>query len=319
VIQHPDFESRPDPSYGGPTLGAPDADAVDALIEAEFDLERVPAAIRPRAAAAAKLFERLDALPDAAEESDLDALVDATLLRIDREEELRESSLQIETRAIARQRLRISDFVGIAAVLLLAVSIAVPLSNHVRTTRGIEACGNGQRNFGGAMEAFARDHDGLMPFNASLLPDFGGLFPTDGDYRHADHFKQLVDGGYCDDAACMGCPNHPAAGGMWSYRVPADAADRRLDLSPRRVIVGDRNPVIELVLRGRRVRLEMCSPEHDDRGQNLLHSDLSTEFARQATVTSRDGRPDNIWLPPDGQAAIGRPVSGSTDDIFLLN
>lgn len=317
MIHQPDPESeRPEQ---GPTLESKDAEAVDALLEAAFDLERVPEPLRPRAAAAAKVFARLEALPDAAGDADLDALADATLLRIEREEALRESAMRIETRSFARQRLRIADFVGVAAVLILAISIAVPLTNHVRTSRGIEACGNGLRTFGGAMSAFANDHGGLMPFNASLLPDFTGQYPTDGVYRHGDHLKSLVDEGYCDDASCMGCPNHPTSGGTWSYRVPANAEGRRLDLRPRMVVVADRNPVIELVLGGQRVRVEMCSPEHGDRGQNVLRGDGSTEFLRRATVESPDGRRDNIWLPPEGESAIGRPVSGSPDDVFLLN
>lgn len=317
MIHQPDPESeRPE---SGPTLSAEDRDAVDALVEAGFDLDRVPEAMRARAAAAAALFERLEDLPLEDEGADLDALVDATLLRIDREEALRESAMRIETRSFARQRLRIADFVGVAAVLLLAISIAVPLTSHVRTSRGIEACGNGLRTFGGAMNAFVNDHDGVLPFNASLLPDLGGLYPTDGAYRHGEHLKSLVDEGYCDDASCMGCPNHPTPGGMWSYRVPTTPETRRPDLLPRMVIVADRNPVIELVLGGQRVRVEMCSPEHGDRGQNVLRGDGSTEFLREATITSREGRRDNIWLPPEGASAIGRPVSGAADDVFLLN
>ena len=314
-----DPQHDPERPEAGPPLAPQDAEAVDALMDADFDLDRVPQGIRERAAAAARVFERLDALSAGQDDCDLDALVDATLLRIDREEALRETSLRIETRQMARQRSRIADFVAVAAVIILAISISVPLANHVRTSRGIEACGNGMRAFGGAMSAFANDHDGMMPFNASLLPDFGGMFPTNGTYRHNEHLRGLLDGGYCDDASCMGCPNHPDEGGMWSYRVPANAGERRLNLGPRMVVVGDRNPVIELVLSGQRVRLEMCSPEHGDRGQNVLHNDLSTAFLHEATVRSPGDRPDNIWLPPGGESAIGRPVGGSPDDIFLLN
>lgn len=315
MIQQPD----PDSNGTGPALSPEDAAAVDALVDAGFDLAAVPPDLRARAEAARRIFGRLDELPDAGCDADLEAISDATLLRIDREEALRESAMRIESRTVARQRLRIADLVGVAAVAILAISISVPLANHVRTSRGIEACANGMRTFGGAMSAYARDHDGATPFNASLLPDFRGLFPTDGQYRHGDHLKQLVESGYCDDASCVGCPNHPDPDGTWSYRVPAGPEDRRLDLAPHRVIVGDRNPVIELVLGGQRVRVEMCSPEHGDRGQNVLRGNGSVEFLREATVTSTSGRRDNIWLPPEGEDAIGRPVGGAADDVFLLN
>lgn len=314
-----DPRNAPEPFGIGDALSMADAEAVDALVEAEFDLERVPAGLRERAAAAARLFARLDDLPSAATDADLEALSDATLVRIDREETMRRSSLRIETHIAPRQRSRLADFVAVACVLILAISISVPLTNHVRTSRGIEACGNGLRSFGGAMASYANDHEGLMPFNASLLPNLDGLFPTSGAYHHGDHLEQVVEGGYCDGATCSGCPNHPEAGGGWSYRVPGSLQERRLDQVPRLIIVADRNPVIELVLRDQVVRLEMCSPEHGDRGQNVLRGDGSTEFLRTATVTSGDGTTDNIWLPPQGDDVIGQPVGGAANDIFLLN
>ena len=310
----------------GAALSEADAAAVDALIEAEFELDRVPDAMRSRAAAALAVFRRLEAVPAAdADDASLEALVDATLLRIDRHEESESERFsftrQQEMRGVSRARLRFSDFVGVAAIAILAVSIAIPLMSHVRTNRGIAMCGDGMRSLGGSFAAFAGDHEGNMPFAASLVPglDFGsGRFPTPNSYRHGDQLRALAEGGYCSDATCLGCPNHPTPGGTYSFRVPANAAELRLDLVPALVIVGDRNPVIELVVGGERVRVEMCSPEHDDRGQNVMRGDGSVAFLRDPRLDGRE-RPDNIWLPASGQDGLGADVATVEGDIFLLN
>jgi hypothetical protein len=309
------------------TLTEADAAAVDALIDAGFELDRVPEAMRPRAAAALAVFRRLEAVPGAdADDASVDSLVDATLLRIDRHEEEQAARLSYrehtEARSVSRARLRFADFVGVAAIAILAVSIAIPLMSHVRTSRGIAACGDGMRSLGGSFTAFANDHQGNMPFAASLVPglDFGsGRFPMSGSYRHGDQLRTLADEGYCDSAACLGCPNHPTPGGTYSFRVPASAAELRMDLVPALVIVGDRNPVIELVLGGLRVQVEMCSPEHDDRGQNVMRGDGSVVFLRDPRLKGERERPDNIWLPVAGQGGLAGEVATVEGDVFLLN
>ncbi|MGA1631567.1 MAG: hypothetical protein ACO4BU_05625 [Phycisphaerales bacterium] len=309
------------------TLTEADAAAVDALIDAGFELDRVPEAMRPRAAAALAVFRRLEAVPGAdADDASVDSLVDATLLRIDRHEEEQAARLSYrehtEARSVSRARLRFADFVGVAAIAILAVSIAIPLMSHVRTSRGIAACGDGMRSLGGSFAAFANDHQGNMPFAASLVPglDFGsGRFPMSGSYRHGDQLRTLADEGYCDSAACLGCPNHPTPGGTYSFRVPANEAELRMDLVPALVIVGDRNPVIELVLGGQRVQVEMCSPEHDDRGQNVMRGDGSVVFLRDPRLKGERERPDNIWLPVAGQGGLAGEVATVEGDVFLLN
>ncbi|MGA1044797.1 MAG: hypothetical protein ACO38V_06050 [Phycisphaerales bacterium] len=309
------------------TLTEADAAAVDALIDAGFELDRVPEAMRPRAAAALAVFRRLEAVPGAdADDASVDSLVDATLLRIDRHEEEQAARLSYrehtEARSVSRARLRFADFVGVAAIAILAVSIAIPLMSHVRTSRGIAACGDGMRSLGGSFAAFANDHQGNMPFAASLVPglDFGsGRFPMSGSYRHGDQLRTLADEGYCDSAACLGCPNHPTPGGTYSFRVPANEAELRMDLVPALVIVGDRNPVIELVLGGLRVQVEMCSPEHDDRGQNVMRGDGSVVFLRDPRLKGERERPDNIWLPVAGQGGLAGEVATVEGDVFLLN
>ncbi len=317
-------------SDGVARLAEADAAAVDALIEADFDLERVPAAMQVRAAAALRLFRRLEAIEDAsASEADLRSLTHATMLRIDRHESERQGRLAVrqhlETRTMVRSRFRIGEFAAIAAVLILTVSLAVPLTNHVRTNRGIAACGDGMRSLGGAFAAYADDHEGSMPFAASLVPglDFGsGRFPIGGGYHHGDQLRALSDGGYCSNPHCLGCPNHPTQGGTFSFRVPAHEAELRMALVPALVIVGDRNPVLELVLGGERVQLERCSPEHDDRGQNVMHGDGAVIFLRDPRLARPGAEADNIWLPFAGREDLldhDDLVGTAQGEIFLLN
>lgn len=304
-------------------LSPEDEAAVDALIDAGFDLDAVPAPLRRRAEAARSMFRRLEMLPDSgASEAELAALADATLLRIDRHEEAEAARLRVD-RPVVRERRRLTDFVAIAAVFILAVSLSVPLMSQVRASRGIAACDSNLRLLAGAMGGFAGDHEGSMPFSASLLP--GGLldmptrYPVGGGYRHGEQLRPLVAGEYLGSAAGLRCPNHPDEGGTYSYRIAASRDELMWERHPRLVIVGDRNPVIELILGGQRVRLEMCSPEHDEQGQNVLYGDGATAFLRDPRLERPNAAPDNIWLPPGEHGGFGQPVEAVAGDVFLLN
>jgi len=319
-------------------LSESDAAAVDALIEANWDPAAVDPTLRPRAEAALRLFSRLDRYPcEERSAEDLDALLDATLARIDAEEAATEDRHRIELQRQARNRLRISDFVGVAAVFLLAISLAVPLTNHVRVQRGISLCAEGMRDLGSAFGRYADANGGAMPWAAGLLPGLGeGLaaiperFEVSGRYRHGHHLRERLLGevdstsgvrspGYCTHHSALCCPNHPEGdAGTYSYRVPANRGELMWGFEPALIIVGDRNPVIELVLGGQRVRVEMCSPEHADRGQNVLHGDGSVLFLR-SPVIRRGAVEDNIWLPSDGADALHGPVTPVAGTVFLLN
>lgn len=335
----PSADSSPDPTPAGEPLHPDDARALDRLVEHGFEVpEDLDAGLRPRAEAAVRLLARLDRYPaEDLSPQDLEALTDATLARVDAAEREAERRRRIADQPAMVARRRLSDFVGVAAVFILAISIAVPLSNHVRTERGIARCAEGLRDLGGAFGRYAASNDGAMPWAASLLPGLGEgtsaipqRFEVNGRYRHGAHLRESLlgkvdpatgqrDPGYLTRASSLACPNHPdGEEGSYSYRLPAHRGELTWGFEPSLVIVGDRNPVIELVLGGQRVRLEMCSPEHGDRGQNVLRGDASVEFLRSPLIRV-GGSEDNIWMPDDGDHSLHRPVMPVAGRVFLLN
>lgn len=336
----PSADASLDLDASGPLLRHEDAAAVDRLVENAFE---IPAGLEPevqsRADAARRLLGRIDRYPvEEPSEEDLDALTDATLARIDLAERDTERRLQIANHPSRVAQRRLSDFVGVAAVFILAVSIVVPLSNHVRHERGIARCGEGLRDLGSAFGRYSASNNGAMPWAASLLPGVVGEgtaaipkhFEVGGRYRHGEHLRESLlgspdpatgqrDPGYLAKASSIACPNHPnGEAGCYSYRLPAHRGELTWGFEPSLVVVGDRNPVIELVLGGQRVRLEMNSPEHADRGQNLLRGDGSVQFLRSPLIRIGGGE-DNIWLPDDGDDSVRRRVVPVAGRVFLVN
>ncbi len=163
--------SPPDP--GAPRLCDADLRVLDFIAEHGFDASKVhllPEDDRPRAMALIRQMGVLDAYPE--DESD-DTLVDATLARIDRFE-----TTLAESRRIGTGRhgtFRLADFVGIAAVLFLALGVIVPLASGVRQQSLSTQCGNHLRAVHGALGAYAESHAGDLPMAASI-GDFAGLF-----------------------------------------------------------------------------------------------------------------------------------------------
>ena len=161
------------PPPGEPTLCDADMRVLDFLAEHGFDASKVnllPEADRPRALALVRQMQVLDQYPaDAAD----DSLVDATLARIDRWEAANEASRRLDRHGIASFRL--SDFVSIAALILVGVGVMLPIAARVREQSLTTVCGNNMRALQAGLGAYARNNDGLLPAVASIA-SFGSLF-----------------------------------------------------------------------------------------------------------------------------------------------
>lgn len=318
------------PSAANAALSPPDMEAVDLLLEHQFDLARATAA-RPemaaRLAAASQLFARLDAYPVDAADS---ALTDATLARIDRAERERETRMRVEpATASAIGAGRWPDLWAIACVALLIMAIGLPLANWMQARAAAETCGNNLRALGGGLVRYVGDHNSL-PQNASLLPDLRSLDSWTSAQNHR-HLAGLADGGYVEKR-CLCCPNDHGANG-YAYQVPSPTANRAWKLGARVPVVADRNPAIELTRAGRQVGLCIInSPDHGGNGQNALFTDASVEFLRNATimVPEIDGEPrhlENIYLPMSAADRSSRSLEEDLDrpsewikvDVFLLD
>ncbi len=118
-----------------PDLSPDDQRVLDALVDAGFSTEGLEAptpADRNRAAAAASLFELLEDYP--VEDAD-DTLIHATLARIDRIEDGRAARMSFDNEAGEtgpRRRVRLPDFISVAAVILIGASVVWPITAHLR-------------------------------------------------------------------------------------------------------------------------------------------------------------------------------------------
>ena len=160
----------------GPSLTDADMRVLDFLAEHGFDASRIellPEADRPRAMALISQMQVLDHYPA---ESAEDTLVDATMARIDRWEAARAESMQIQRGGFARFRL--SDFVSIAALILVGIGVLLPVAARVREQSLSTVCSNNMRSLYGAFGAYADANDGALPATASI-GNFSSLFaPT---------------------------------------------------------------------------------------------------------------------------------------------
>jgi|LauGreDrversion4_2_1035121.scaffolds.fasta_scaffold51912_3 hypothetical protein len=162
----------PPGEHPAPNLCDADMRVLDFLAEHGFDASRVhllPEADRPRAMALIRQMQVLDAYP--ADATD-DTLVNATLARIDRYEAAAEASRRVDTRAGA---FRLSDFVSIAALVLVGVGVTLPIAARVREDRMTTGCQQSLRGLYEGMGAYAGSNAGALPAAASIA-DIGSLF-----------------------------------------------------------------------------------------------------------------------------------------------
>ena len=302
-------------------LSPADQRIVDTLVDAGFDadaIESPSADDRRRANAVTSLFELLEDYP--VEDGD-DTLVHATLARIDRHENDRSARMTFAsstTEGGPRRRLRLPDFISVAAVILIGASVVWPVATHMRQRSIDMRCDSHLRIVGQALGHYVGDWGGAMPTVRT------GLFETwMPGAKNAINLNPLLDYDYCD-ASHLHCPGHEGMLGD-SYSYQFQTAGRRPSWGAVRVTVllGDRNPIIDAVVTGRFIQALSASINHGGRGQNVLSSDGSTQWLVQPVVGTRD----NIWLPdrvdlPGGiRVTTLRPGDKLTDpaDVFLAH
>lgn len=295
-------------------LSPQDSRLLDALVEAGFDRGAVPVQTpeeRRRLDAIGGLFELLDDYPVA----DVDeALVPATIARINRQEREAAGRLvfdaaRVETVRRVSRRIRVPDFISIAAVILIAASIVVPTATHMRRRALDAGCASNLRVVGQAFAGYAADYDGSLP-TVVLGTD---LMSWD-KVRNWANLRVLMERGYCDQGHLQ-CPgNHEHAEPGYSYQW-LGSRPRTLARSSDSILVGDRNPLIDAAQSGRAMPPLSMSLNHGGRGQNVLLGDGSQDWLEEPLHRGRD----NIWLPLG--VYFLRPGDGPSDpaDVFLAH
>ena len=163
-MTHDQHDERREPI----TLSPQDERLLDALVDCGFDpsaLEALSLDDQRRVEALLSLFELIDDYP--VEDAD-DALIDATVARIDQYERRASAKIAVADQADlqelgGRRRIRLPDFVSVAAVILIGASIFWPVMTNLHQ-RNIDAgCANNLRLLGNAFNRYANDYDRAMP------------------------------------------------------------------------------------------------------------------------------------------------------------
>jgi hypothetical protein len=320
-----------------------DADraAIDALMEARFDGDKTPAAMRERCDRILGLLSLLDQLPH---ERTGDLLPRRTLLAV---EAVRRRDQRAETRRAASGLglglgLSLGELVAVAAMLLLGISMLWPMLASARGAARQIAC---QQNLAGAgvgLGAYAAAHQGQMPAMRMRLGDpwwLTGQFDEQGNAQsNSAHLFQLARLGYAplEKLTCSG--NRDALQGLpgshlsemfdwpsgqaisFSYQNQYSQDRPRLDRRRPMAVLADKNPFFApgryLFPLGLEHRRDAMSENHAARGgQNVLMSDGSVRWL----VSPRIGA-DNIFHVGDegldNYTGLEGPRDG--DDAFLV-
>lgn len=269
-----------------------DAEMLDQLVDVGFELDQLEYLTpedRQRANSILNMLGFLDAYPV---EDASDTLIDATLARIDQYESQRASRMHIATAEIETSskgfRIRMPDFMTVAAMILVVVSVFAMLSNSAREQSFQNECASNMAMVGRGLVNYALDHEGNMPTTevASLGSFFGGITPTRTDA------ELLAEEGYCDHNH-LNCPGHGGESGGFSYQTQSAAMWDNIRAQGRLfIIMSDRNPILDDLLKGGHPDPLTPSASHGSLGQNHLRDDGSTPMSAAAPVIGGD----MIWI-----------------------
>lgn len=312
-------------------LSPDDQRLLDALLEAGFDRARLSRTLgraltaqdHQRLAALSRLMGFLDDYPvDDAEP----ALLHAALARIDRHEDETARRLRFDVAMddqAARRgfRIRLPDFVTVAAIVLIAVGVLWPVLGSMRNSAMDAACANNLRSVGYGFSQYSNDNNGSLPYAMA------GPVGTWETLRNAMNLNPMVQGGYCD-AGHMNCPGHRhleggaiAAGEpSYSYRWFSQRGLNRWNTSRVTVILGDLNPLVDAARSGWEAPPLSVSVNHGGRGQNVLTTDGATLWLEQPLIGGAGkGGSDNIWIPNSAPSLRPGIEPDDDTDVFLVH
>lgn len=296
------------------TLSPDDARLLDALIESGFSpeaLEPLADEDRRRVDSLMDLFDLLEDYP--VNDAD-DTLVYATMARVAREEEDAAARLVFDAARMEaeegtrRRRIRLPDFISLAAVILIAASVIWPTTSYLRA-RSIDAnCSNNLRRLALAFDQYSGDYRGLMP-----TAHAGFVSGWNREARNVLNLTPLIEGSYCD-LDHLNCPGHEGkAGESYSYQWQKPGQPLIWGLRAT-LVLGDRNPHVDAARSRRLIPVLSMSPNHSGRGQNVLSADGITVWLDTPLV-----RDDNIWLPRGVDHLRTGDEPADANDVFLAH
>jgi hypothetical protein len=225
-----------------PELCDADAAMLDQLVECGFEPSRIKGLDpeqQQRLDRLVAMFGLLDSYPDEPlSDEDRDTLVNATLARIDLEEDGRAERLRFDpdSSGVSRSRFGAFELVAVAAIIILGLSVIFPMMNAARDSSSRSTQRNNLAQIGGGLFNFADANDGGLSFASAH--EWDSVF---GEDTSRLDMKQLVDSGYLDESSFNF--NNPG----WSFQTQPNS--HRFQIAPQQltVWVGDRNPTLEYV------------------------------------------------------------------------
>ncbi len=287
-------------------LSPADEDALDAWVMAGARRSSIPGSLRDRAQQHEHLAQLIKDTPVAERGRTSADLIEATLHRV--------SQTEVDQRdrmSIGRIRgLQLADIVSVAAILLLAVSVAFPLFGSMRHQSRLSACDANLGRVASALGIYAGANESSLPV---MTAGFGGgswmRVGQEPKNSNSANLYVLVRNRYAEmsDLACPGNPNAPTRETRsdahdwqqledvsYSYQVQDGQTARRFwETALPTPTIADRSPVVLRIVRGEPIQPEANSPNHGSRGQHLIWTDGSVTWATSPVLENKD----NIWLP----------------------
>ncbi len=239
-----------------------------------------------------------------------------------------------------------SEIVTAAAAVFLFISILFPSVGFMRQKYAQSRCGSQLASVYEGYRNYASDHDGVLPAVAMTpgSPYWKVGYPGPENYSNTRQVWLLVRDAYVEPSRFL-CPGRrelhpPSFEGIriqsfndfpsriyFHFSVPVqDPASDHRDLTRKRVLMADRNPLSEDLPSdwsqscrlpvGERL-LRANSSNHRNRGQNVLLHDGSVEFIRERHSSISE---DDIYTLQDMQSGTefcGCELPSSDTDIFL--
>ncbi len=294
-------------------LSQEDQAACDEYVESGYSVEAVQDAPR------AKKLEALGVLVASGDVSrgSRESLVTRTLSGIQAHIDAEESTTKLEPRAGFQLPGRWADLVSIAAMLLLAASVIMPIMSGMRSMNQQGICFNNMNQTANAFGLYTGANRDMLPMaTAGFGPTWMDVGTTP-ERSNSSNLYTLIRNQFAglDDLACPSNPN--AATGdadpeawdwnsleeiSYSYRIMPQGGMRAtsIDQPVRVVLLSDRSPVVLRIKANQAVRPEENSPNHDHTGQHMLMLDGSATWSDSPMLDSRD----NIWLPRPIESVI---------------
>jgi hypothetical protein len=315
--------SRDSMAHVDASLTSDDAEALDALVNANFNPSRVAPSLRARAGVVDSMREVVTQTP--AYHGDRAALVDRTFRAV--MDERASAPIPIE-RGRPAGLFRLADVASVAAVLVLGGSALFPVLSSWNTRREKTACVANLGGVASAMGAYSSDYRGSLPVaSASTAGERWWDVGQGASRSNSANLFALRKNGYAslDQLACIGNPHAahtlPADAEDWqnldqvSYSYYVMFASQRpnwqapnlegfLGQPSSTVVLTDASPVIRRALKGEPIYVQENSPNHDGTGQWAVHADGSA-----AWMQSPMNGQDNIWLPADTEEML-RDIEG---------